>query len=90
MSNNSGKTVDCLRVITGITSGRLSPIVGLLHRTIHKLGAQVRFIHDLYDRSTPTLSPAKFAISPPIEHYLYPVSTAPTNNPIKRKFKERY
>jgi hypothetical protein len=90
MSSVSGKAVDCLRVITGTTSGTLSPIVGRLHRAIHKLGVQVQFIHDLSDHSTPNLSPSKFAFSPLIEHYLYPVSTAPINNPTKRKLKERY
>ena len=90
MHNNSGKAVDCLRVITGTTSGLISPVLHNLHRTIHKLGVQLRFIHDLSDHSTPNLSPPKFAILPLIEHYLYPVSTAPINNPTKRKLKERY
>lgn len=90
MSDFSGKAVDYLRVITGTSSGHLSPIVDHLYRTIYKLGVQVRFIHDLSDRSTPNLSPPKFALSPLIEHYLYPVSTAPINNPTKRKLKERY
>jgi hypothetical protein len=90
MFDSSGKAVDCLREITGTTSGRLSPIVGHLRRAIHILGVKVRFIHDLSDRSTPKLSPPKFAFSPLIEHYLYPVSTAPINSPTKRKFKERY
>jgi hypothetical protein len=90
MSDFSGKAVDCLREITGTTSGRLSPIVSNLCRAIHKLGVQVRFIHDLSDRSTPKLSPPKFAFSPLIEHYLYPVSTTPINSSTKRKLKERY
>lgn len=90
MFDFSGKAVDCQRVNTGTSSGTLSPIVGHLHRAIHKLGVQLGFIHDLSDRSTPNLSPPIFALSPPTEHYLYPVSTAPINNPTKRKLKERY
>jgi hypothetical protein len=90
MSNISGKVVDCLRVIPGISSGMLSPQIAHMYRTIHKLGVQVRFIPDLSDRSTHYLSPSKFAFPPLIEHYFYPVSTAPINNPTKRKLKERY
>lgn len=90
MLNSSGKAVYYLRVMPGITSGRLSPIVDYLTMMTHKLGVQLLFIHDLSDRSTPTLSPAIFPVSPLTEHYLYPVSTAPINNPTKRKFKERY
>lgn len=90
MLNSSGKAVDCLRVIPRTTGGRLSPIVDYLVTITHKLGGQPPFIHDLSDRSTPKLSPPYFAFSPLIEHYLYPVSTAPINNPTKRKFKERY
>lgn len=84
MSKTSGKAVYYLRVMAGITRGRLSPIVGTLHRTIHKVRGQVPFIHDLSDRSTPNLSPPFFRILPLTEHYLYPVSTAPINNPTKR------
>jgi hypothetical protein len=90
MHNSSGKAVYYLRVTAGTSSGRLSPIVGNLTTLIHALGVQLPFIHDLSDRSTPTLSPAIFRFSPLIEHYLYPVSTAPINNPTKRKLKERY
>jgi hypothetical protein len=90
MLNTSGKAVDCLRVMLGITGGRLSPTVDYLVSVTHKLGVQLSFIHDLSDRSTPKLSPPYFALSPLIEHYLYPVSTTPINNPTKRKFKERY
>jgi hypothetical protein len=90
MPNTSGKAVYYLRVIAGTSSGWLSPLRHRLTTSIHKLGVQVRFIHDLSDHSTPKLSPPYFAFSPLIEHYLYPVSTAPINNPTKRKLKERY
>jgi hypothetical protein len=90
MLNSSGKAVDCLRVMLGTTGGCLSTTVDYLASVTHKLRVQLPFIHDLSDRSTPKLSPPYFAFSPLIEHYLYPVSTAPINNPTKRKFKERY
>ncbi len=35
------------------------------------------------------ISPAKIAVSPLIEHYFYPVSTAPTNNCNQINLKER-
>jgi hypothetical protein len=82
--HNSGKAVDCLRVITGTTSGRVSPIVNSLHATIHTVRVQLRFIHELSDLITPRLSPYKLAQLPLIEHTFYPVSTAPINNPTKR------
>lgn len=84
MPSRSGKAVDCLRVITGTTSGRVSPIVHTIHTIIHKVGVQLRFIHELSDLITPNLSPCKFAPLPLIEHTFYPVSTAPINNPTKR------
>ncbi len=90
MSRIGGKAVDCLRVIAGITRGCLSPVIGTLRTIVHKLVGQVSFIHDLSDRSTHYLSPPYFRFSPLIEHYLYPVSTVPINNPTKRKLKERY
>jgi hypothetical protein len=84
MLKPSGKAVDCLRVITGISSGWLSPIVNTLCMAVHKIGVQLSFIHELSDLYTPNISPYKFASLPLVEHYFYPVSTAPINNPTKR------
>lgn len=84
MPNSSGKAVDCLRVSTGTTSGRVSPVLNNLRRHIHILGVQLPFTHKLSDLFTPKLSPYKFAFLPLIEHTFYPVSTAPINNPTKR------
>ena len=84
MLNFRGKAVDCLRVITGKSSGWISPIVHSLHTNIHTLRVQPSLFHELSDLFTPILSPYKFAILPLIEHTFYPVSTAPTNNPTKR------
>ncbi len=90
MLNYSGKTVDYLRVVSRITRGRLSTLWLPTYRQLPILGGQAQFIHQLSDQFIPHLSTPKFAISPLIQHYLYPVSTAPINNPTKRKFKERY
>lgn len=84
MHNSSGKAVDCLRVIIGTTSGRVSPIVNNACILIHKLSVQLRFTHKLSDLSTPNISPYKIRPLPLIEHTFYPVSTAPINNPTKR------
>jgi hypothetical protein len=84
MLKYSGKTVNSLRLLHGISSAQLSP-VRLLPSFIHLLQrVQVRLTHNLSDLYTPRLSPAKIALSPLTEHYLYPVSTAPINNPTKR------
>jgi hypothetical protein len=84
MPNSSGKLVHYLRVMAGITRGWISPILHNPIVLIHKTSVQLPFIHDLSDRSTPNLSPPFFRRLPLIEHYLYPVSTAPINNPTKR------
>jgi hypothetical protein len=84
MPKYSGKPVNSLRVIAGKSRVQLSP-VHYITSFIHQLRrAQVQVIHDLSDLSTPSLSPSKIALSPLIEHYFYPVSTAPINNPTKR------
>jgi hypothetical protein len=84
MLNSSGKAVDCLRVIPGTSSGYLSPVLHNTQALIHTVSVKVRLIHDLSDLITPNISPSKIRNSPLIEHTLYPVSTAPINNPTKR------
>ena len=84
MPKYSGKAVNCLRVIAGKSRVQLSPI-NHIASFIHQLRrVQVQVIHDLSELSTPSLSPLKTTVSPLIEHYFYPVSTAPINNPTKR------
>ena len=84
MLKYSGKAVHSLRVLPGKSRVQLSP-VAYITSFVHQLQrVQVQVIHDLSDLSTPRLSPLIFALSPLTEHYLYPVSTAPINNPTKR------
>ncbi len=83
MHNTSGKAVHYLRVVHRKTRGRLSPAANLQLLKDQLARVQVRFVHYLSDLYTPYLSPANFPVSPLIEHYLYPVSTAPINNPTK-------
>ena len=84
MPKYSGKAVNSLRVIAGKSRVQLSPVMHIASFIHYMRRVQVRVIHDLSDLSTPSLSPLKIAISPLIEHYFYPVSTAPINNPTKR------
>lgn len=89
MPNNSGKSVHFLRMIQGIASVRLSTTGHTIVMLHIGSSAQLGF--------TPTLStllhsafPLLKSHSPPLsEHYLYPVSTAPTISPSQKKFKER-
>jgi hypothetical protein len=90
MSNVSGKGVDYLGVVPRTSRGQLSPESSYLHTILAIYRVQVLFIHYLSDQFRHSLSPPYFSISPLIEHYLYPVSTAPINNPTKEKIKERY
>ena len=84
MPKYSGKAVNSLRVIAGKSRVQLSPVDHITSFIHHLRRVQVQVIHDLSDLSTPSLSPLKIATSPLIEHYFYPVSTAPINNPTKR------
>lgn len=86
----SGKTVHCLRIGNWTTRGRLSTLQRTYIAQPAATSGQPGFIHQLSDLFIPYLSPSKYAFSPLIEHYLYPVSTAPINNPTKRNLKERY
>jgi len=79
-----GKPAHNLRVIGRTTSAWLSPIVLPIHVKVTQVGAQVQLVHTSFPTLPQLLSPGKFTILPLIEHYLYPVSTAPITNPIKR------
>lgn len=84
MLKYSGKAVNSLRVIAGKSSVQSSPVT-YIASFIHQLQrVQVLVTHRLSELYTPKLSPSKIALSPLTEHYLYPVSTAPINNPTKR------
>lgn len=84
MLKYSGKAVNSLRVMTGKSSVQLSPVAHITSWIDQLQRVQVRLTHNLSDLFTPRLSPPKMTYSPLTEHYLYPVSTAPINNPTKR------
>lgn len=51
----------------------------------HNLRAQPAFLPTVVRTFPLKISPAKIALSPLVEHYLYPVSTAPTITTTKLK-----
>jgi hypothetical protein len=89
MPNACGKAVYSWRMKLGKARAWLSPKRALATRRIARCGVQVPFPHSLSESYTAYLSPPKLAILPLIEHYLYPVSTAPIINPNHGKLKER-
>lgn len=84
-----GKDVHYLRLVIGITRGRLSPLSYRLDTITTQFSGQAGFIHYLSHQFILLFSPPKYCFSPLVEHYFYPVSTAPTINPTKRNLKER-
>lgn len=81
MSNRCGQSVGRTSINLGKIRARLSPY---LRRTVHPaqyIRAQLPLSHNLSVSFTPHLSPTKTSALPLIEHYLYPVSTAPIINP---------
>lgn len=89
MRNFCGKIVNSMGITSRITSGWLSPEsvhampMGGAHRV------KLLFVHKLFPLSTQGLSTQVTPLLPLIEHYFYPVSTAPITRAIKEKFKER-
>jgi len=53
-----------------------------------KASVQLPVLHKVFPILPQYISPAKIALSPLIEHYLYPVSTAPINTATKNKLKK--
>lgn len=89
MLKTGGKAVDFLRTVQGIASARLSTVRGMNRTTSRRYSEQLGFtpiLSTLFHGTYPLL---KSHFSPPSEHYLYPVSTAPTISPSQKKFKER-
>lgn len=84
MLKYSGKAVYSLRVLAGKSRVQSSPVTHIASWINQLLRVQVRLTHKLSEHSTPRLSPPKMTLSPLTEHYFYPVSTAPINNPTKR------
>jgi hypothetical protein len=85
MLKTSGKTVHFLRTVQGIASVRLSTVQWMERTTNHYNSEQLGFtpiLSTVFHWAYPLL---KSHFSPPSEHYLYPVSTAPTISPSQKK-----
>lgn len=83
-----GKQVNFARITRRISRARLST-----YHMLQRLTAVVRSVkpvalHDFFLLHTHSIPQVKLASSPLIEHYFYPVSTAPTINSIKEKLKK--
>ena len=83
-----GKLADKLRIDTGTTSARLSPATAQLRYTSSMQRVQVRLTPWLYPQLYAHFPPAINPLSPLIEHYLYPVSTAPIIRTKKENLKK--
>lgn len=83
-----GKSVKKLRTKTGISSARLSPNKTLQLAKYIATSVQLPVLHKVFPILPQYISPAKIAFSPLIEHYFYPVSTAPINTATKGKLKK--
>jgi hypothetical protein len=88
MRNLCGKIVNILGNIPGKTRVRLSPNSHPNHVISWPSRVQPPFIHTTFPRFSQLISPRLVADLPPSEHYLYPVSTAPTNSHNQRKLKK--
>jgi len=71
------------------TRVRLSTFSSLQSASLLCVGVQAVVIRVLFPTYTSPISPVKIRNLPLIEHYLYPVSTAPTNNTVRENIKER-
>lgn len=89
MADTCGKIVQFLRKTQRISSVRVSPDYVDQRRDTHWPSAQPLFIHALFQLFPQHISTQQFAHLPLTEHNFYLVSTAPTINTTKGKFKER-
>jgi hypothetical protein len=80
MLNIRGKTVNSLRMSGRKTRARLSTLTWITSAYLADTRAKVLVVRDLYSTFTLGISPGKIVPLPLIEHYLYPVSTAPINS----------
>jgi hypothetical protein len=85
MPRYSGKPVKSSRTTQGTNSARSSTYAAALRHRCSELGVQLGFVPQLIPNFAQYFSPLKMANLPLIEHYLYPVSTAPTIRTIKGK-----
>lgn len=83
--SGSGKLVDFLRIGQWISSARLSTDWYTKGVQAVYYSGQLRVTPILSTMLPAELSPYKTPLPPPTEHYLYPVSTAPTNRATKEE-----
>ncbi len=88
MRDACGQIVKSLGTGRRITSVWVSTMRSWLHSNSVKWGVKPAFIPALSPVFSPPISPRQNSILPLIEHYLYPVSTAPTNNYNQGKLKK--
>lgn len=89
MRNFCGKIVNSMGITSRTTGGWSSPENVHMIPIVSARSAQLLFVHKLFPLSTQGLSTQITPLLPLIEHYFYPVSTAPITRTIKEKFKER-
>ncbi len=88
MHKSWGKAVQNLRTRTGISSVRPSTYIAKQFVDFATMRAQLPVLHKVFPILPQYISPAKVAFSPLVEHYFYPVSTAPINTATKGKLKK--
>lgn len=85
---HSGKPVKNTRKALGKNRASPSTVVQSLRTTEQLARVQPGVFPYFTPKFTQHFSPLKIALSPLVEHYFYPVSTGPINNPIKGKLKK--
>ncbi len=88
MPKSCGNIVNILGSTLGKTRAWLSPKMHHRHSMDQLIRVQPSFIHITFPLLSQLISPLRIAVSPLIEHYLYPVSTAPTNSHNQGKLKK--
>lgn len=89
MADVCGKIVQFLRKAQRISGVRVSPDYAHQYQVTHQPSVKPSFIHALFQLFPQHISTRQVAHLPLVEHNFYPVSTAPTINTTKGKFKER-
>lgn len=89
MHDVCGKIVNSMGITSSTTGGWLSTESTHSILAVGTYSAKLSFVHKLFPLSTQGLSTQITPHLPLIEHYFYPVSTAPITRTTKEKFKER-
>jgi hypothetical protein len=84
----SGKPVKKARKVLGKNRVLASTVMQMIRTTEQPIRVKPAGLPYFTPKFTQHFSPLKIALSPLVEHYFYPVSTGPINNPIKGKLKK--